>query len=109
MPFLKSVVFLDVMQIVSPDDNCALHFHACNNACQNTATDAHISCERAFLVNICSLDGLWKRLNMFSMLLQVHVGWTIRLLMGGLDKSKKNLERYIVQGQEIKCLAGPEE
>ena len=58
MPFLKSVVLLDVMQIIPSDYNCTLHFHACNNACQNTATDAYISCEGAFLVYVCSLDGL---------------------------------------------------
>lgn len=60
MPFLKSVVLLDVMEIVPSDDNCTLHFHARNNACQNTATDAHISCEGAFLVYVCSLDGLLR-------------------------------------------------
>lgn len=56
--FFKSVVLLDVMQIVTSNDNCALHFHACNNARENTATDAYISCEGALLVNVRSFDGL---------------------------------------------------
>lgn len=60
VPLLKSVVLLDVMQIVPSDDNCALHFHARNNACQNTATDAYIACEGAFLVDVGSLEGLLR-------------------------------------------------
>ena len=52
MTFFISVVLLDVMQIVTSNDNRALHFHACNNACENTATDAYISCEGALLVNV---------------------------------------------------------
>ena len=58
MPLLKSVVLLDVMQVVTSDDNCALHFHARNNSSQNTSPDAYISCEGALLVNVCSLYGL---------------------------------------------------
>lgn len=60
VPLLKSVVLLDVMQIVPSDDNCAFHFHARNNACQNTATNAYIACEGAFLVDVGSLDGLLR-------------------------------------------------
>ena len=58
MPLFKSVVLFDVMQIIPSDHNRTLHFHACNNARQNTATDAYISCEGAFLVYVCSLNGL---------------------------------------------------
>ena len=60
VPFLKSVVLLDVMQIIPSDHNRTLHFHARNNACQNTATDAYISCEGALLVYVCSLNGLQR-------------------------------------------------
>lgn len=60
MPLLISVVLLDKVQVVPPDDNCTFHFHACNNASQDTSTDADVSCKGAFLVDICSLNGLLK-------------------------------------------------
>lgn len=62
MTFLKSVVLFNVMQIITPDDNCALHFLARNNTRQNTTSDAYISCKGALLVNVSSLNGLSREL-----------------------------------------------
>ncbi len=51
MAFLKSVVLLDVMEVVSSDDNSALHLNALDHSRQDSATDAHITSEGTLLVN----------------------------------------------------------
>ena len=37
--FLETVVLLDVMQVVPPDDNGLVHLHLGDDAGQNAATD----------------------------------------------------------------------
>ena len=63
MTLLKSVVFSDVVQVLSSDDNSSLHFHLKNNTSQDATTDANVSSERTFLVNVGSLDSLEKKDN----------------------------------------------
>ena len=58
MPFLKSIVLLDVMEIVPSDDNCSLHFHTSDHPCQYSSSDADISSERTLLVYVVALIGL---------------------------------------------------
>ena len=58
VPFLKSVVLLDVVKIVSSDNNCTLHFHTLDNPRQNTTADTHISSEGTLLVNIRAINCL---------------------------------------------------
>ena len=60
MPFFKSVVFLDVMKIVTADYDRSLHFHLFNNSCQNTTPDTDVACEWTFLVNVMSINCLKK-------------------------------------------------
>ena len=60
MSFFKSVVFLDVMKIVTADYDRSLHFHLFNNSCQNTTPDTDVACEWAFLVNVMSINCLKK-------------------------------------------------
>jgi hypothetical protein len=58
---LKTVVFLDVVKIITTNHNRSLHFHLLNNSRQDTASDADIASERAFLVNVVSIDCLDKK------------------------------------------------
>jgi len=57
----KSVVFLDVVQIVSPDYDCSFHLHAFYHPRQNASTNADIACEGTFLVNVCAFNCLQTR------------------------------------------------
>merc|ERR1719219_2025699 len=60
--FSKRLNFFDVMEVVPPDDNCALHLRRNHHAFQDFSTDADIPGEGAFLVDIVSLFGLlWRR------------------------------------------------
>ncbi len=52
-----SVVFLDIMKIISSYDDCSLHFHALYNATENTSSDAYVTSEGAFLINVCAFNG----------------------------------------------------
>lgn len=54
----KSVVLLDIVQVVPPDDYGSLHLLAFHHTSQNAASDANIASERAFLVNICTFTSL---------------------------------------------------
>ena len=58
MSLFKSVILLDVMQIVSPYHDCPLHLHALHDPRQNATTNADISCEGTLFVDVCSLNGL---------------------------------------------------
>lgn len=51
---LKTVVLLDVVEVVSSYDNCPLHLHALDNTSQDSTTDANIARERTLLVNVRS-------------------------------------------------------
>lgn len=61
--FLKSVVLLDVVKVVSPDDYCPLHLLTLHYSSQYSPADAHIACEWTFLVNIRALCSLWRKEN----------------------------------------------
>ena len=56
MPLLKSSVLANVLQVISADDNSALHLVRDDHALEDSATDGHVSCERALLVHIVPLD-----------------------------------------------------
>ena len=58
MPFLKPVVLLNVMKVISSHHNCSLHFHGLYNSSEDLAPDTHIASERALLVNVMSLYSL---------------------------------------------------
>ena len=55
---LESIVFLDVVKIVTSDDNGSLHLHAPDNASQYAASDTDITREWTLLVNVCALYSL---------------------------------------------------
>ena len=68
---LKPVVLLDMMQVISPDHNGAVHFHTFDNASQNTSTDVNSSSERTLLVNVSSLICLFHEMkrNLLSLII----------------------------------------
>ena len=63
MPLLETIVLLDVMQVVTADDDSPLHFHLLDNASKNSSTNGHITSEGAFLVNVGSLNSLKRYLD----------------------------------------------
>ena len=58
MSLLKSVILLDVMKVVTTDYDRSLHFHLFNDSRQNTTTDADVSRERTFLVDVVAVNCL---------------------------------------------------
>ena len=57
MALLISLVLLDVMQVVPSHDDGTVHLRRFHNASQDTATNRYIASERAFVINISSLNG----------------------------------------------------
>ena len=58
VPLLEPVVFLDVVEIVSPDDDGAVHLHLGDDPSQDATSDRHMAGERALLVNVVTLTSL---------------------------------------------------
>lgn len=58
MPLLKSVVLLDVVQVITTNRDCPIHFHLLDNTSQDAATDGDIAGEWALLVNISAINSL---------------------------------------------------
>ena len=54
---LKTTVLLDVVEVVSANNNSTLHLGGHNHASQDTSSDGDVSGKRALLVNIISLNG----------------------------------------------------
>ena len=67
MPLLKSVVLLDVVKVVSPDDYCPLHLLIFHNPSQDSSTDTHIAGKRALFVNVCPFNSLQQKHAMTAM------------------------------------------
>lgn len=55
---LESVVFLDIVQVVSSDDDGPLHLHLLHNSGKDASTDGHVAGEWALLVNVGAFDRL---------------------------------------------------
>ena len=73
MSFFKSVVFFNIVQIISSDNYCPLHLHLGNNTCQDTPSDTHVTSKRAFSVNIVSFLCL-KNEELWNSVLQIRRG-----------------------------------
>jgi len=56
VPFFESIVLFDVMEVVTSDDDGAVHFCGLHNALEDTSTDGDISGEGAFVVNVFPLN-----------------------------------------------------
>ena len=57
---LEPVVLLDVMEVVSPDDECPLHLGALHHTRQDTTTDTHVPREGTLLIDVGTLTCLME-------------------------------------------------
>lgn len=58
VPFFVSLVFLDVVKVVPSDDNGPYHFCTMASTGKDTASNRNSASKWAFLINICSFNGL---------------------------------------------------
>lgn len=58
MALLITLIFLNVMEVVSSENNGAVHLGADNLSRQNASSDGHVSSEWALFINVFSLDCL---------------------------------------------------
>ena len=58
MPFLVTIVFWNVMKIISSDNNGSLHLGRDNNSLENLASDGDTTSEGTLLIDIVRLNGL---------------------------------------------------
>jgi hypothetical protein len=58
VPLLKTVVFANVVQVITSDDEGALHLQLLDDTSQDATSDRDIASEGALLVNVASLNSL---------------------------------------------------
>lgn len=92
VPFLKTTVLLDVVQIVSSDNDRSLHLGGHDLSHQNSSTDGNISGEGALLVDVVSLSGSIGSLDSKTNVLHEAHG----LLAGSLDAALASDENSIL-------------
>jgi len=68
---LVTVVLRDPVEVVTTDNDGALHLGADDGTTEDTATNAHVAGERALLVNVVVLDGSLRGLEAKSDILPV--------------------------------------
>jgi hypothetical protein len=56
MPLLVSLVLADVMEVISADDDGAIHLGRFDTAGEDTSTDGNVTSEWALVVNIVACD-----------------------------------------------------
>ena len=71
MSFLVSVVFGDIVEIITPDNNGPLHLSGDDNSLEDLSPDGNVAGEGTFLVNIFGFDGLFGGLESKSDVLEV--------------------------------------
>lgn len=75
MPFFVPIVLWHIVQIVTTNDHCALHFGGDDNALEDPPADGNVAGEGAFLINVSALDCLLGRLEAQSNVFVVaHAG-----------------------------------
>lgn len=62
MSLFETVVFSNIVEVISSDNYCPLHFHLDYSSSQYTTSDRYVSCEWTLLVNVFTLDGLTRDL-----------------------------------------------
>ncbi len=72
---LVPVVFWDVVEVVFPHDNGALHFIAEHDSLENSASDGDVAGEGAFLIDIVALDGILGCFEVESDVLEIPDSW----------------------------------
>lgn len=68
---LVSVIFGNVMEVVTSDDNGAVHFGGDDDALEDLTPDGDVAGEGAFLINVGALDGFLRGLEVESDVLVV--------------------------------------
>jgi len=58
MPFFKPSVLLDVLKVITADNDGSLHLVRDDHGLEDTTSNAHIASEGAFFINICTLNCL---------------------------------------------------
>lgn len=58
--FLETAVFTHIMQVVTTNDDGALHLQLLNNPIQDATTNAYAAGEGAFFVDVSTIDCLFK-------------------------------------------------
>lgn len=58
MSLFKSIIFSNVVQIVSSDDNRSLHLHLDHGSSKNATPDRNVSSEWTLLVDVFAFEGL---------------------------------------------------
>ena len=61
---LEPVVFLDIVEVITTDDQGPFHLQTMNNSSQDSSSNAHVTSEWAFLVNVSPLNGLYKKMKL---------------------------------------------
>ena len=60
MPLLESVVLLDVMKVISSEDDGSVHLGGEDNTLEDSSSDRDVGSPWALMVNVVSLNGvLW--------------------------------------------------
>ena len=58
MSLLKTTVLLDVVKVVTADDDGSGHFGLQNNSGEDVSADGYVTSERTFLIDVLSIDSL---------------------------------------------------
>ena len=61
MTLLETVVFADVVKVITADDDSSLHLGLGDDTSQDSTTNSHIAGEGALLIDVVALDGLNQR------------------------------------------------
>jgi hypothetical protein len=97
---LETVVFADVVEIVTTDDDSALHLGRDNSSTQNTATDGNIAGEGALLVNVgasrSSLRGLEAQTDVANITRDARGSLLVNELLSTKENGGLSLEGTLV-------------
>ena len=63
MSLFKTIVFLNVMKIISTNNDSPLHLHFNNNTSKDTISDGNITSEWTLFVNVSTLFSLYKKIS----------------------------------------------
>ena len=74
MSLLKTIVFLNVMEIVTTYYNGSLHFHTPDSPGKNTTTNGDIASKRTLLVNVSPFYSL-RRYRLIMHFLLNKINW----------------------------------
>jgi len=103
---LETVVLLDVVKVITTNDDGVLHLVGLDLSLEDTATDGHVSGEGALLVNIVSVDGLLGGLDSETNVAEVTALLASYGLLVGQEDSGLLLEGSLVLKNEEKRKEG---